>query len=336
MPSISYPTSLNIDGPWILDAKNLEDLDRLADSCWNSMCEKRAALIESALANWKEKRLTSEPVLKKTGELEDERQEREHLEKMYPFEVKSRKIVVYLSGGRSAEGQIFGELTALASVHEEIPRGFDLSMEVARSKLNVRVEPDYSGALELRISTSSNEDPYAQELFGKLQNWATEIQPKRWLHWWLTLRPLSYILSGLTLLAMWAAFLISINPITVADPGPGPLHRQAWDLLKEGITQANEAKAIGILLAMESDYGASPVKTTRRTIRFQVWIYLGLALIVSAAFRVAPKGAIGLWDGRRKVARQRKWIRIVSVSIPSLVLTSILIPWLVRLAGGPK
>jgi len=334
MPSISYPTSLNVPGPWILDARNIEDLDRLVDSCWESMCEKRKALIDSALASWKEKRMESGTTQEQITAWEAT--EREELEKGYPFGAKTRKIIVYLSGGRSVEGQTFGELAALALVHKEVPRGLDLSIEVAKSTLKLRAEEGYDSGLGLSIGVSSNEANYAQELFGKLQNWATEIRPKRWLQRWRDLQWFFSFLIAVSLTAVVFALAYSMVPTQVVEPGPGPIHRQAWDLIKGGVTQANESKAIETLLELESDYGNVPVKTTRPALGLRVWMYLGLTVIVSVAFKFAPKGAIGLWGGRQKVTLQRRWIRIVSVSIPSLFLTSVLVPWLVSLAGGPK
>lgn len=334
MPSLSYPTNLDIPGPWILDTKNIEDLDRLVESCWESMRNKREALIDSAVSKWRERRLESGVTPEKVAAAETA--VRDELEKGYPLGTQTRKIVVYLSGGRSAEGQTFGELAALALAHEEVPRGFDLSMEVARSALSLRAEEGYGNGLGLSIKVSSNEANYAQEIFGKLQNWATEIRPKRWLQSWLDLQWFLSVLVVLNLMVIGFALAYSMVPRPVDEPGPGPIHQQAWDLIKGGVTQANESKAIEILLALESDYGAVPMKTRRAFLGLRIWMYIGLSLIVSAAFKFAPKGAIGLWGGRQKVTRQRRWIKTVSVSIPSLVLTCVLIPWLMSLAGWSK
>ena len=107
MPSLSYPTNLDIPGPWILDTKNIEDLDRLVESCWESMRNKREALIDSAVSKWRERRLESGVTPEKVAAAETA--DRDELEKGYPLGTQTRKIVVYLSGGRSAEGQTFGE-----------------------------------------------------------------------------------------------------------------------------------------------------------------------------------------------------------------------------------
>jgi hypothetical protein len=51
MASISYPTKLSVPGPWLLDAANLQDLDRVIDSCLTRMRERREELFTSAIAN---------------------------------------------------------------------------------------------------------------------------------------------------------------------------------------------------------------------------------------------------------------------------------------------
>jgi len=334
MPSISYPTSLSIPGPWILDAENLKDLDELMDSCWTNMNERRDRMVESALAKWRDQRMQDGATPESIKGPEAAR--RKEIEKGYPFGTKRRKIVVYLSAGRSADGQSFAELAPLAPVHQDVPRGFDLSFEAADTRVRVQAERNYSGVVGLSIDTSSDDPTFAQELFGKLQNWATEIRPKRWLQKWLELQLFFPIFAMLNLVAIALALVSTFTPRPVVEQGPGPLQRQAWDLLKGGVTSANEPKAIEILLALESDYGAVPVKTARVSPPVRVWIYLGLTLLATMAFGSPPKGAIGLWGGGRLVERQRSWVKFVSVSIPGFVLSYALIPWVVNLLGWSK
>ncbi len=336
MPSISYPTSLSIPGPWILDARNLKDLDELIDSCWATMQERRQTLVESALAELRTKHQEDGITPEKCATLEPAW--RKSIEDEYPLRTQRRKVIAYLSGGRSAAGESFAELIPLASAHEEVPRGFSLSIEVARTELSVEATNTYSDRLNLSVETSSDEPALAQELFGKLQNWATEIRPKKWLQKWLDLQWLFPVFLFLNLLAIVVALTYTLTPIPAVDE-PGPLHREAWDLIKGGVTTANEPKAVEILLALESDYHTAPtapVRITHRVLGFRIWLYLGLSLIAIAAFSRPPKGAVGLWEGKHQAELQRKWIKVVSVSVPGLIVTYALVPLLVNLLGWSK
>jgi hypothetical protein len=326
MASISYPTKLDVPGPWLLDATNLRDLDGVVDSCVARMQKRREELVASAVAKKMEglasKGLSEEAMKQKADEFgKSERG-------TYPLNTNKRSIVVYMSGGRSADGRTFEELATVPRVSDEIPRGFALRSAIADSEITVKLAfSEYSRNLELAVSCP---DPdFAQELFGRMENWVSDIQPKKWLQMWLKAGLFASILLVLVPWAFCTSYIANLQTTEKLSQ----VRQQARDLAKQGVTSSNETKALQLLLSIESGYEPGPVPSVVQYPSPQFWIYFGLAFSVAVAFRIPPRGAIGMWGGKRALDSQRRWIRIVSISVPSIAVSSVFVRLLVHWLG---
>ncbi|HWA94779.1 MAG TPA: hypothetical protein VG844_09270 [Terracidiphilus sp.] len=318
MASISYPTSLSIPGPWILDLDSLRNLDQLIDSCERRMQERREELIDAQFATeWIE--------MLKDGIPDEQMSQRatalrKRIGERYGLNFQRRRLVVYMSKGRSTQGRTFEEVANHPHARTEIPRGFDFSLEIADADLKVSLgSSEYNR--DLSISVSSHDRDFAEELFGKLFNWASDIQPKRWLQLWLKSNMFS------TLLLILAVWLFALTAFFVLRPvdGPSIVRHQALELAKGGVNQSNEMKAIQLLLEMEVGYEPAPIPKVHKHLSNLFLVWFGWAACVLVAFRSPPKGALGIWIGKDQVQRQRWWIGFVSVTVPSSVLVPILL-----------
>ena len=104
-------------------------------------------------------------------------------------------------------------------------------------------------------------------------------------------------------------------------------------MAKQGVNPTNEARAIQLLLYMELGYEPVPTPTVRNYPGPQFWVYFFLILAIVIAFRLPPKGAIGIWAGKRSLEWQRGWVRLVSITVPSLLVGSFFVPILLHLLG---
>lgn len=319
MVSISSPTNMEIDGPWLLDSENLKDLDDVLDSCFARASEHRNQLIDTAIAE----KLESQG----KGSVEEIRSE---IAESYEFRSTFRKTLVYLPRGRTANATRFQELSSLPNVHEETPRGFDAVIRVASTEVKVGLS---TWNRQLSIGVSSDDKQLSEELFGKLQNWATDIQPKRWLQKWLDWGPM----WGRFSCFVWLfASIMTFAVLAAPREAPSQTAQQARQIAEQGVTPSNQAKAIGLLLALETGYEPISTPPIRHYPGKQYWLIVCLSLAVLLAISFPPKGGISLWKGRQSVFRQRNWIRFVSVSIPLFILMDILSPWLLHSVGFPS
>jgi hypothetical protein len=130
-------------------------------------------------------------------------------------------------------------------------------------------------------------------------------------------------------LIAWAFLSFMLAGVVMVDSPRTDLKSEARQLIAQGITPANSARAIELMLALESDY-APPNHAPNYKLSPRFWGVFLLGLIVLVCLRICPKMEIGLWAGRRPLERWRLWMRIVSATIPATIFLYVLLPWILR------
>jgi hypothetical protein len=102
---------------------------------------------------------------------------------------------------------------------------------------------------------------------------------------------------------------------------------EAYKLLQHGIDSSNEKQAISLILAIESDYGAT-IETSTSGARIRFYTILGFGVLTLLSF--CPGTAIGLWRGSIYVTIYRWWMGFVLVSIPFFVFGAFVRPWIMN------
>lgn len=327
MASISYPTSLKVEGPLLLDIRNLIDLDGVISSCAAKMRQRRDDLAALAVFEEKEQLLSRGKSVEEINEMTE--RIRVSILSRFPFNKDNRRVTVFLPGGRAAESLSFAELVPVPQLNEEIPKGFSAVVEVGQDEVKVELG---TWLPDLSVGVSSEDDEFAQELFGRLQNWASEIQPKRWLQLW---RKTSEFLIPIAVMgAIVTTMFLAVFMLTPRS-GPSEVQMKARELARQGVDQSNQTQALELLLSMESGYAPTPTPPKHWYPSARIWALYAVFLLLVAAYTQVPRDSIGLWSGRRIVERQRRWVRFVSISIPTVLASSLLVPLLARLLGWP-
>lgn len=102
---------------------------------------------------------------------------------------------------------------------------------------------------------------------------------------------------------------------------------EARRLVAGGINAGNQSQALELLLKIASDY---EVGTTVSPLGARYWGYFGLGALVLVAGLIWPTLSIGFWKGRQRVRWWRFWVKLLTFTIPSVVLTSIILPWILH------
>jgi len=246
------------------------------------------------------------------------------------FSEEWRHLAVNLKDGGKVEGKSFSELATVARVHQEVPAGFAFKAVYGRTTVEVVMKA--WGNRTLEIAASGEDLVFVEEVFGKLQGWASDIRPSRWLQLWLD----NASFAGF-LIYMWCmSSILLFGLISAPHPGPSIVRQQAWTMAKQGVTQANQAKALELLLSIQSGYEPASAPTVQHFPGLQFYAYFAVGLFVLIAFRIPPRGAIGIWGGKRSLERQRQWVQFVTVSVPGFVLSAAILPMIARLLGWSK
>jgi hypothetical protein len=141
---------------------------------------------------------------------------------------------------------------------------------------------------------------------------------------------------------IFAVLLIQVLSIIVVPDSYDQLRPQAIELLKHGINEENQAKAIqlilGLLVHFDPAVSNSYITSAKDFFsRFSLINYacFGLQFLVGIALCFRPYTAFGLGKGVKTVKRQETWHRTVLIIIPLFVLMNFVLPAIKKQIGFP-
>lgn len=318
MVKISFPTSRKVSCPLLIGAEELKGLDQIIDSYLDRIREDREKIIDE-----KARRTTDVHfgALKKKDKTPEKKAELlAHYKHDASEEVPEiRRVSLYLTRGREIQAETLSEAMSQPVGETEVPVGFSMSARIG--KIDVRVSLSKFLRASLDIAVEPNESETAQELFGALSNWASAIEAPKWQQVWSEHHWLAYVL-----LFLWLLFGFVVQPLShSSDAAKDSQRAEAHKLLAQGMNSANEQHALALLLAIESGYdpGARP-----EPLGVRYWGYVLVIALILILVAIAPEVSIGLWKGRRRLNSWRVWMRVVTIGIPTLLVGSLLLPWI--------
>jgi len=349
MAEFIYTTSTSVRGPWLIDADKLEELDNILgeeearllkrnEERLNAEVERQLQgdyVVDSKMHQLKLRKLLRDDSPPKEGEepaRNAEEPDREaEIEKIkgerrneirsnlvtrgYGGYLQSRSLTIRLKKNKKVIVKSFGEALREQSLSEEMPDGF--TFDLRSGDITCTIDMRQNGSLD--ISVSPEHLPESRELFATLQRWAGPTRPPTWQRFWMSLNPIQW--------ALWLCLLM-VSGLMIDDSkshAKEAFRNQAHQLLKDGISQDEQIKAIETILALQADY--VPVGQQSRTPGwFMLLIFGGFAICVVLTF--TPKSLIGIGRGQEAIGRWRKWMRFVFMIVPGFIFLNIIWPWL--------
>lgn len=276
-----YPTALRMRGPWLFETKQLLALDEILE------------------------RFRS----------------RDRGTDNHGSESK-KSLTIFLSGDRELKTSSFQEAVSHIGSQNEVANGFEYvaksqnieaSVLLTRKKSEKKEKGDDEQRFEIKVSPQSGAGSY--EIFLELKDWADTVAAPLWRQWLLfEPRPLYRIALAFCVVILLAA-LFNTEPSTAEYKEA--LKKEARTLLSNGINPQNEAKALELLLALESDY--IPPRTKPQRGREPIARYL-IAAYILGFLSFTPTVCIGIWAGKKRLRWWNLWLRLNTVTIPALFL----------------
>jgi hypothetical protein len=242
----------------------------------------------------------------------------------------NRALKIFLPKGHELKTTSFKEAMSHVGSQEEIATGFEYELGTKINTVSIRLVPpskrekdegEHSHALDIRVSPQGSSA--SQNIMGLLKAWVADVQPPWWQRWLLAPRQLSRLFLFLVLI---------FGSLSLFSTAPSPsdykesYKQQARELLRNGIDQRNQAKALELILSLESGFippGAKVKHSQKSFVTFFV------AVFVLAVLSATPSMCLGIWRGKQRLRLWRLWFRLNFYTIPSLILTTIFWPQLV-------
>lgn len=325
MAKLAFPTSREVPGPLLIDTHQLYALDEIIDRHAAALRQHRDAEIEASIENEIQRRLASKTLAEEDIEEYRARIRRSRLSFSGRLQRDSVSVALYLKGGREVQAERFAEAINQPVSEEESPVGLGLYLTIGSVRAVIRLA-DEQWRQRLSIQVEPNNSEVAQSLFGALNNWASDVQAPKWQQRWLSGR--SYLRFALV---VWLLVGFILGPLlgwSIAGEYASTI--EARRLLSQGINANNQQRAIELILAIESGYYAGE-RRSRPGPRYWSYATLGALCLVCAS--ICPRICIGAWRGKRQVERWRDWIKAVRITIPGLVASSLVLPWVLHILG---
>jgi len=259
----------------------------------------------------------SEGWLKESEVASYEAKRKRELLSTYTF-TETRSSSLYLTRGREIQAYRFSEAASQPVGEQETALGFSSYVKVGEVEAKIRLRSE-----RISIEVEPNHVEVAQELFGALSNWANDIEAPKWQQRWLQFKELAI---ALLLFALIIGFVL-VPLFNWGNAGKSASILEARKLLASGINSSNEQRAITLLLAIASDYDPG---LPAPSLGLRYWSYLLVSCVIFLIASSCPSVSIGLWKGRRQLRASRAWIRTVTVAMPTILASTLLVPWLLH------
>jgi hypothetical protein len=318
MASVSFPTARTIECPLLIEASHLESLDKIFDQHLPQLQAHNEKRIAEEASRGTRQYVLRRYITEDNAEAYEAKLKKE-LSDDYKYR-KVRSVSIYLTRGREITAKNFTEAMNLPVGDDELPVGFSAVLRVGVIKANLNT--GYRFNQKITVEVEPNNTEVALSLFGALSNWASGIEAPKWQQKWCAWKA-----APVLLLSMWLFIGVLAVPFTNwNEAGKSAAKEEARKLLAGGVNANNERRATELLLAIESDYVPPSVRAPSLGVKY--WSYVSLGAIILFVVTIYPSMCIGLWKGKRRLHAWRAWMRILTIGIPALLGTYVLIPWL--------
>lgn len=306
MAELQYPTNLDLGGPWLITAEQLEALDEIVD-------RQATVLQESARASLQKEVDEGIATYYASSSAEARKREEEKIRQRvgWRYSVK-RDILIWLPDGKKLRANSFQEVSQHPEVAESRILGLDMEFGIARGTTSSFSIGGRWGK-NLRLSVSGDDQQERERLFIALRNWVNDVKSPGWQRAW------HRIASTAIHWLLWS-FAIIVSAAILGAPERSPYTDAAHKLLAKGLESKDLTKALELILAFESNY-----RPGRNPASIPLWFWLvvigGLAICVMLS--VHPYIEFGLGHGKARLRLWNFWTRLVAVTIPIFVFTTV-------------
>lgn len=314
MSKLYIPSKKEIKGPWLLNRKQLEELNEILEFTKINLSESQRKEIGDKL----KKRIED-------GEFKDLDDAVQYERKFFTNEVKI-SVSFEDKNNKSLKGDSILDLLKDPHLQDFKPTLLKAEIEYGYSnKLELRVGKMYDGEFSFNLKAYDND--IEDEIKYKLESWSDDHKPSKASQIWLKYGFLIFMVSTI-IFSFTAGFIYTIeepNAIKIYNP-------QIKNLIETGITDQNQNEAIDLILKSISNY--TPEDAERKEIFSPTAIKIsGIAFLLIILSLIKPRTTLGIGRNKLKLLLYKRYIQVVLVTLPIIFIVTPLFDAIKKILG---
>jgi hypothetical protein len=315
MAVIVHNTNYEMKGPWLLDREQLLELDRIISQHWDSLLRYREQEIEEEV----EKEINDRKKDARHQSADDREKIHQRLDSSYLF-FKEKRLTLSNADGTQIKTNDFTSIMQHPDIEDRIVKGFSYTIKCAGIECQLILR-SYNSTITLDVSPGTVEE--ARSLFVAIKGWLNRtkaplwqrIVRREWIYgtWWLVF---AY--------ALFMGIPLSSHEIT---PEWEQL-KHAHNLLKNGIGDNEVKDSVATTLAIISEYDKPKSHIVLSCPSWYVCLLIAI-FFLCLILTILPKIVFGIGKSERSIICWRRWLHFISYTIPIIILSSFVWPWIV-------
>jgi len=304
MGQIIHPNAFDIKGPWLLDRDDFKQLEKIIAEIKTSFKASLDFEIEAFIKSSK---------INENLSVEQIQEEVNKAAKKYPFDRIDNSCYFKSKDNTKLLGVTLNDILKDANLNSFSPNEFYSYIRYGdNNKFTIEINR-YNGRLSYELQCF--DEQIGNELKDQINQWIETKQPKRFVRLWSNWGDLLTVVLPLII-----GFFSILAFIPIETVGNDTLKEEAFKLINQGIDSSNYYSAIETILKIESDYKPAnfkPIYEKPNPIYLKVFVFLIVLLVCSI---IRPNTAIGLGKNKSKLKFYRFWIRLITITLPSLLI----------------
>lgn len=296
-----------VNGPWLLGKNELEELDSVFMKIEKQIEESSKENLEYESNSDVEK-----------GYSKDVASAKKRNEKGYT--IKKKVTLISTDETKLIDKSIKGLLKD-PRLKDFNPK--ELHYEVAsqyNNSFSLTVERKFQGELSYKASCFSQNAQ--EEIKYEIETWIDKFKPNKVKQYWCNSFPILPVFVFMILIFA-VTFQININSVKVEHV----YKKEIYSILDSGVNNTNQAKAIELILKLNSEYFPKNYKY-EPTFRIQTMRTIVLGVILILIFSLRPRTTIGVGKKKSELTFYRYYIPFIFITIPSLFIFPFIIGWI--------
>ena len=309
MGKLIIPNEITIQGPWILQESELDELGNVIEVIDSKLEDALYLVIENeAKENFDEFKKYDEEISLDTA--------KQKIVESYPFNKKESEAVLISKNRKKLVDDSLISLLKDKNLNEFYPSELLVNIRKGPIEFTLDISSKYDGELHTRLKI--DDDTIAGDINYELNQWIRKNRPNLVLQKWSSWFPYALFMAFCFLVIFSGVFFE-----TDKDAYKNELRNQAEQILIDGLSKEETQNAVEIMLKLQTGFVPQnyTAKHTKNSMLFNIWIVF---LLIAIILLIKPKTIIGLGKNKWKASFLKKWIYFVFIFIPFSILVPIL------------